>query len=39
MKQDTLLITTFNLFVVNRFISFTVNPSNIQHLWVSHRNA
>jgi hypothetical protein len=25
MKQDILLITTFDLFVVNRFICFTVN--------------
>ena len=30
MKQDVLLITTFDLFVINRFIGFTVNPSNIQ---------
>ena len=30
MKQDILFITAFDLFVVNRFISFTVNPSNIQ---------
>ena len=30
MKQDIHLITTFDLLVVNRFISFTVNPSNIQ---------